>query len=452
MTNENNSNGSPRPLRKSPTLAPIFSAAESKYREDLDESEAWKRLQTRLLGLEKTATAHRPARGRPWVLAAWAASVAAGVLCCWLGWRSLKPAATAVRTTTSASESALRQATANVSLRLRSGKSKLPDGSEVELSNGAEGNYRSGTRRSTLEFERGRLDIAVAHQTPGHSFVVKAPGYEFVVLGTRFTVNIVGARVKLAVAEGRVAVHDATHTLGVVEKGGHWSNGDVPPPAAIPQPSAIRAAHPAPSATGDRSAAPSRATEDFANCRVLSRSGDSKQAEACYVAVAAGNGLSAEMALYEVARLRRDVLSNPSAALDALDEYEARFASGTLATEIRMARLELFARLGRLDDALHTSNQLLNSAEGRARTVELRLFRGNLLRDKKHDCAGAIVEYRQIEEAQEPRGDQAQFALARCLEQLGRNAEAVQTYQRYLERSNPQQAEKARRKLLELQP
>jgi hypothetical protein len=451
MTDESNRPGSPQPLRKTPTMAAVFVHAESEYREGLDERLAWQRLQARLLASEKDAFADGPTRTRPWIIAAVAAGVAASLLLGWYGWRSLPPDAIEARATASASQSEASPITAGTSIRLAAGRTRLPDGTEVELADGAHGVYRSEQQRSTLEFERGRLDIAVAHQTAGRRFVVKAQDYEFVVLGTQFSVRIVGSRVDLDVTEGRVAVHAATRTLNIVEKGGHWSNWDEPKAIVNPTASAVRPTQPLRSTQSENPKVQTTTTESFANCRVLSRNGKARQAEQCYVAVAEGNGLSAEMALYEVARLRRDVLSDPSSSLAALDAYEARFASGTLAPEIRMARIDLLARLGRVDDALHASSQLLDSARGRARSVELRLLRGNLLRDKKHDCSGAIVEYRQIEAASEPRGDQAQFALARCLEQLGRNAEAIQTYNRYLQRSNPQQADKAREKLQELQ-
>jgi tetratricopeptide (TPR) repeat protein len=156
------------------------------------------------------------------------------------------------------------------------------------------------------------------------------------------------------------------------------------------------------------------------------------------------------MALYEVARLRRDVLSNSAAALAALDAYEARFASGTLAPEVRIARVDLLSRLGRFDEALKVSEMLLASPVGSPRATELRLLRGNLLRDKKHDCAAALSEYQRIQSDPGPRGEQAEFAAAGCLERLGRATEAIETYEHYLGRARPGQAAQARQRLLKL--
>jgi hypothetical protein len=461
MTDENPTPSPPRLLSLSPTMASLFTDAESEYREGLDEAHAWQRLRARLADSDQGVA--RPRQTRLWL----AAAVAAGFLLGWFGLRTVQPGPVASVATMSSVEPEANRDTADISIRLAAGRSKLPDGTEVSLDDGAAGTFRSEKLRSTLDFEHGRLEIAVAHQTAERPFVVKAHAFEFVVLGTKFSVKVAGSRVDLDVTEGRVAVHDATRRLKVVEVGGHWSNLDEMQGLETPVPSAVRPAPPEPSAKEPSAKEPSAkepsaktsspATEvaapsDPSICRDLARTGKSKQAEQCYVAVASGNGLSAEMALYEVARLRRDVLGSPATSLTALDEYESRFASGTLLPEVRMARVDLLARLGRVDEALHASDQLLGSPSGRARTVELHLLRGNLLRDKKHDCTAAIAEYRQIESDPGPRGDQAQYAHARCLEQLGRDAAATEAYRSYLGRPKPQQAERARERLRELAP
>ncbi len=448
MTAERPTVSPARLLQTSQTLETLFTDAESAYRDGLNETRAWRRLQSRLAAADETVNLPRPARPWLWLTAA----VAAGFLLGWLGSRSVQPAPiAAIAPALSPGPSSSRDNT-GFSLRLGAGKSLLPDGTEVELTNGAQGTFRSEKRRSTLEIDQGRLDIAVPGQTRDRPFIVKALSYEFVVLGTKFGVSIAEPRVELDVTEGRVAVHDATRMLKVVEVGGHWSNLDESQAPLTAAPSAIRPASPALSAKAESQVLQSATPTDPSSCRDLSRNGKPKQAEQCYVTVAKGDGLFAEMALYDMARLRRDILSNPSTALAALDEYESRFASGTLAPEVRMARIELLARSGRADEALEASELLLNSPSGRARAVELHLLRGNLLCDKKHDCAAAVAEYRQIESDPGPRGDQAQFACARCLERLGRGEEAIEAYRSYLGRPRPQQTARARERLHELQP
>lgn len=452
MTDERSTPNPPRLLQHSPTMATLFTDAESEYRLNIDETRAWERLQARLSAQDLPAL---PIKPRPWF---WLASaVAAGFLLGWFGWRAVHPAPASLMATGSTVLSPSSRDTEDVSLRLAAGKSKLPDGTEVELGDGAQGTFRGEKARSTLEFDNGRLDIAVARRSAGRPFVVKARSYEFVVLGTRFSVKVAGPRVDLDVTEGRVAVNGSDRQLKVVEVGGHWSNLDDTAAAQAPSTEAPASSvvRPALADVSTRATALPNdvaAPSDPSICRDLARTGKPKPAEQCYVAVASGNGLSAEMALYEVARLRRDVLGHPTDSLSALDEYERRFASGTLAPEVRMARVDLLARLGRVDQALAASDQLLGSASGRARTLELRLLRGNLLRDKKQDCGAAIAEYRQIESDPGPRGDQAQYAHAQCLEQLGRGTEAIQIYRSYLARPKPQQAERARTRLQDLLP
>ncbi len=304
------------------------------------------------------------------------------------------------------------------------------------------------THRSTLQFDRGHLEIQVAHQPQGRTFAVKTRDIEFLVLGTRFSVTAQAGHVELNVTHGKVLVKPASAAPVIVQAGGHWSNSEPPPVLSAPSPST----HPSITVTAHiapESSAPSKST-DAALCRTHLRNGEPQAAQDCYVAAAKGHGLSAEMALYEVARLRRDVLKDPLGALSALDEYEARFQSGTLAPEVRVARVQLLSRLGRSDEALEASEVLLATTAGHSRAAELRLLRGNLLRDHKNDCAAAITEYRVAAADSGARGEQALFATAGGLERLGRAADAAEAYRQYLQRSNPTQAEQARRRLLEL--
>lgn len=446
MTDERFSPEPPRLSRTSDAMARLFADAESAYRAPRHEVGAWRRLE-KLLNASGNLVVHsRAPKRRHWAALA---ALAAGLWLAWFGWQRHRPVI-AVQSQPTHEPVAAKVTT--TTLHLAAGKSQLPDGTEVELAEGTEGSYRADEQRSSLEFDRGRLNIKVAHQREGRHFVVKTQGFEFRVLGTQFCVVTSGNRINLDVTEGRVEVSDATSTLKVVEAGGHWSNLGDSEPNELPAAS-VAQLQPHLLAPRVDSAPPNpKNANDPTSCRDLLRSGEPTQSEQCYLQIAQGNGLSAEMALYEVARLRRDVLSNPGAALGALDEYERRFASGTLAPEVGMARVNLLARLGRVDEALQASERLLSGSSGRARTVELRLLRGNLLRDKKHDCSAAQAEYRIIESDPTPRGDQAQFARAGCLERLGRKDEAIRAYRSYLGRPKPEFAERARQRLEELQP
>lgn len=201
-----------------------------------------------------------------------------------------------------------------------------------------------------------------------------------------------------------------------------------PPPAARPA-ARMLAAPPARPRLDARSSAPlGEATEEMQretappapaaappDCLALARGGEPRAAEQCFMAQTAGAGLGAELALYELARLRRDVLGDLQGALAALDDHRARFASGSLRQEVDLFRVELLARLGRAQEALASSAELLASPRGHERAAELHLLRGNIFRQDLGDPASATREYR----AAEARGGTAAQQARRWLEQLG---------------------------------
>src|SRR6185369_16945895 len=214
-------------------------------------------------------------------------------------------------------------------------------------------------------------------------------------------------------------------------------------------PSAAQAAELQPPPTPDlgTSVTPPTAAAD---CLSLARRGQTRDAEACFLKRAEGSGLGAEMALYEVARLRRDVLGDAAGALRVLAEYRTRFPSGSLRREADMSQLELLVQLGRTDEALKQSDELLSSSASGERAAELRLLRGHILR-KTRSFAAAALEYELAERARPGRGDVSYFH-ALCLEALGRGPEAAALFKEYLEQPQRSYAEDARRRLEKLEP
>ncbi|HYQ42031.1 MAG TPA: hypothetical protein VER11_08685 [Polyangiaceae bacterium] len=186
------------------------------------------------------------------------------------------------------------------------------------------------------------------------------------------------------------------------------------------------------------------------DCLSLARGGQTRDAEACFLKRAEGGGLGAEMALYEVARLRRDVLGDAAGALRALAEYRTRFPAGSLRREADMSQLELLVQLGRTDEALKQSEALLSSSASGERAVELHLLRGHILR-KTRSFSAAAHEYELAESGGARRGDVSYFH-ALCLEALGRGPEAAALFTRYLEQPQHSYAEDARRRLERLKP
>jgi hypothetical protein len=171
---------------------------------------------------------------------------------------------------------------------------------------------------------------------------------------------------------------------------------------------------PGATAAAPAAAATPPAAAPAADCLALARAGNARAAERCFADQAAGTGLAAELALYELARLRRDVLGDPGGALAALDDHRARFGRGSLRQEVDMFRVELLARLGHAREALASSAALLASPGGRERAAELHLLRGNVYRQDLADPLSAAREY---EQAQAFGGAAARQAR-RWLEQL----------------------------------
>jgi tetratricopeptide (TPR) repeat protein len=184
------------------------------------------------------------------------------------------------------------------------------------------------------------------------------------------------------------------------------------------------------------------------DCLALARDGQPRPAERCFVRRSQGAGLSAEMALYELARLRRDVLGDTQGALGALGDYRQRFPAGSLRNEVDVSRIELLARLERRQEALSASEQLLATPAGRERAAELRLLRGKVLR-ASGSLREAVAEYASAERLGGALADEATFLRAQCLEALGDVAAARQAYGRAAQSAGPRRSE-ARERLAAL--
>jgi len=219
-----------------------------------------------------------------------------------------------------------------------------------------------------------------------------------------------------------------------------------PQPPGTPEPSDSVTANPALA-----NAAPASDVGAAPDCLSLARRGQTRDAETCFLKRAEGSGLGAEMALYEAARLRRDVLGDAAGALRALAEYRTRFPSGSLRREADMSQLELLVQLGRTDEALKQSDELLSSSASGERAAELHLLRGHILRKTRSRFAEAAHEYELAENAGARGGDVTYFR-ALCLEALGRGPEAAALFTQYLEQPPHSYANDARRRLERLKP
>lgn len=233
-------------------------------------------------------------------------------------------------------------------------------------------------------------------------------------------------------------------------KSGNESESPPRSEASAPEAQRTPVLAPAPSVEAPR-APKSEEVRAAPDCLSLARSGHTRDAEACFVKSAEGTGLAAEVALYEVARLRRDVLADAPGALQALAEYRARFPTGTLRREADMSQLELLLQLGRTGEALKQSEELLSSSSSGERAAELHLLRGHILRKTQSRFAEAAREYELAERAGARAGDVTYFH-ALCLEALGQSSEAAALLSEYLEQPQHAYASDARKRLERLKP
>jgi hypothetical protein len=277
---------------------------------------------------------------------------------------------------------------------LSGGPIRLADGTVLSLGHGARarGSQRAG--RTQLVLESGTLKLAVAPGQPD-GLSVRAGPYRFVDLGTVFRVTRNGRRVSLWVEEGMVAVWRDRQLLATVKAGGRWSS-----PAA---------------------------------------------------AIAAGGTLVAETALYEQARLLAQERHDLPAALASLREHRRRFPHGALRAEVDLTLVELLPRLGRFREALDESAALLARDPQHERAAELRLLRGNILRESFNDYERAGLEYAAVREVvrtgeSSAIADDAAFFEAVCLEVVRRD-DAADAYRRYLAGRAPRHAAEARARL-----
>ena len=189
-----------------------------------------------------------------------------------------------------------------------------------------------------------------------------------------------------------------------------------------------------------------------ATCATLgANASTARDAVACYLVVARDGGPAAETALFEIARLRRDVLGDGAGALAALQEARTRFPTGRLRQEVDLSIVELLPDLNRHNEAIEEIGRLLAEGHDLERTAELRVMRGDIYREVLEDFGHAERDYAAAEEARAPTVGDATFLRGVCLQALGRTAEARATFERYLAAAGAERfADEARRRLQRL--
>ncbi|HEY3498737.1 MAG TPA: FecR domain-containing protein [Polyangiaceae bacterium] len=409
----------------------------SRYSPALDQAAAFRSL------VERESAGYRARRSKAALSFALACLALAAALTLWL--RARVPEGAAVMATGAGARPAPR-ATA-----LPAGDTRLEDGTRVHLASQSSARVEATASGSRIALEAGKVTLEVTRQSAGRTLEVRSGSYRFVVLGTAFTVSSSPERVAASVSEGRVAVFRDQTRLAELRAGETWSseaNPKAEPAPAVatpPTPSAPRApaelAPPSPPAEAQQ---PRLVAER--ECLAFARDGRARDAERCFVDQAAGGGLRAELALSELSRLRSDVLGDPAGALQALEQYRARFPSGSLRTEIDLSYVHVLVRMGRSRDVLAETDRLLGSGSVREREGELRMLRGNTLRAGLQDFATAEREYAAVERGAGKFAGEAGYYRGVCFEALGDGGAAAEAYRRYLRvPGRPREAEARKR-------
>jgi hypothetical protein len=185
-------------------------------------------------------------------------------------------------------------------------------------------------------------------------------------------------------------------------------------------------------------------------CQALSARGKTERAIECYRALGRENGIVADVALYNAARLELDKRADAQGALALLDEHRRRFPASSLATEREWLRVRSLRASGRPDDALRASEGLLAMPAGALLSADLHELRAGIA-EERGDCAAAASELLALIDEPGKRGDEAEFSRARCLEKLGR-ADARAAYVHYLARSEARHLAEAGTRLGLLRP
>jgi hypothetical protein len=242
---------------------------------------------------------------------------------------------------------------------IRPGRSVLAYGVRARLStHGKAAALPAVPTRASLVLERGTLEID-ADARPATTDAEGAPSRvevrvaSYRVEGTsgRFSVSAQRSGVDLVVHGGEVSVWSSTRLVARVAAGERWTNLRPPPAAARPAAAATAGSSPAEAPEAEvEAAAPTE--REGADCLALARRGSTDQALGCFERQSLEGGLSGELALIELARIRRDVKGDLAGAERALGDYRRRFPGGSLAAEAGVSRVELLLRLGRPVEAL----------------------------------------------------------------------------------------------------
>jgi hypothetical protein len=148
------------------------------------------------------------------------------------------------------------------------------------------------------------------------------------------------------------------------------------PRSGAPSVSRARAGEPAPASSSTAVAA--EVAPSAKPCAELARNGAVDDAMSCYDKLATGAGVTAELAVFEQARLAGKALRQPARALALLEQYRERFPRGSLRAEVMLARIEWLLASGDTARTRAAVDEALASGLLKERREELTRLRASL--------------------------------------------------------------------------
>ncbi len=191
--------------------------------------------------------------------------------------------------------------------------------------------------------------------------------------------------------------------------------------------------------TADRpklSSEPEQSSEEeqrapYESAVLLARDGRYEEAAEAFEAIAAGKGPHAELALYGLGRIQQTDLSRPREALVTFDRYRRTYPRGTMIQEVEISTIEIELQRRDFDSALASMSRFLAGHPSSERVGEVRLLRGNVLRERG-DCGAALEDYALARTG--PQEGEALYFTGWCQQRLGQTERARETWREYLAR------------------
>jgi hypothetical protein len=240
---------------------------------------------------------------------------------------------------------------------LRPGRAVIAAGVSARLSaRGVAQLFPPSAGPARIALVEGRLDVDARAAEPA-PVEVSVAALRIEGQGSQFRVRVEGDKVDVQVSGGRVTVWSSRRLVARVVAGQRWSSAAPARGAAAPAPPPAEA--------------PPAEDADGRGCDGLKLAGRFDEALACYDRQAARPNLDGEMALLEIARIRREVKGDLPGAERALAELRRRFPSGSFASEAGALHVEVLLRLGRAADALAEASRLDGPEAGYYRGLAL---------------------------------------------------------------------------------